>query len=63
VKILGLLKDSMSLAEVGQCYGKNESSICSTTLNSMYPEHSWFFLNRSILGTIYQQIPRVYCIQ
>jgi hypothetical protein len=30
VKFLDLLKGSMSLAEVGQHYGKNESSICST---------------------------------
>jgi hypothetical protein len=29
VKILDLLKGSTFLAEVGQCYGKNESSICS----------------------------------
>jgi hypothetical protein len=30
VKFLDLLKGSMSLAEVGHHYGKNESSICST---------------------------------
>jgi hypothetical protein len=30
----------MSLAEVGQDYGKNESSMSSTVVNSMPPEHA-----------------------
>jgi hypothetical protein len=31
-------------------------------LNSMLPKHSWFFLNGSLLGTIYLWISTVYCI-
>jgi hypothetical protein len=34
---------------------------CQLCLNSMHPEHSQFFLISSHLGTIYLQIPRVYC--
>jgi hypothetical protein len=36
VKILNLLKGTLSLAEVGWHCMKNESSICSITLNSMH---------------------------
>jgi hypothetical protein len=60
MKILDLLKGGMSLVEVGLCCGKYESDIHNTMLNSMHPEHSWFFLNGSLPGTIYLQIPRVY---
>jgi hypothetical protein len=46
VKILDLLKGGMFLAEVEWWhYGKNESSIHSTRLNSMHPECAWFLLN------------------
>jgi hypothetical protein len=51
VKILALLKGGQSLAEVGCHYRKNESSICSTVLNSMHPEHYLFFLKGGLLGT------------
>jgi hypothetical protein len=50
VKILDLLKGGMSLAEVEWQYGKNDSGICSTVLNSMHFEHWWFFLNGGLLG-------------
>jgi hypothetical protein len=53
-KILDLLKGSISLAEVGQCYGKNVSSIHSTVLNSRHPEDWWTFFGRGLLGTIRQ---------
>jgi hypothetical protein len=36
------MKHDMSLAEVGQHYGKNEASIHSTVLNSMHPENHHF---------------------
>jgi hypothetical protein len=49
--ILDLLKGGMSSVEVGWHYGKNESSICNTVVNSMHPEHAWFFLNSGVLGT------------
>jgi hypothetical protein len=45
VKIWDLLKGSMSLAALWWCYGKNESSIHSTILNSMHSEHSRVLLN------------------
>jgi hypothetical protein len=38
VKILDLLEGSMPLAGIGWHYGINESSICSTVLNSMQPK-------------------------
>jgi hypothetical protein len=41
VKVLGLLKGSMSSVEVGESYGKHESSIQSTVLNSVHPEWGW----------------------
>jgi hypothetical protein len=41
---------------------KNESSICSTALNTMHSEHVQFILNGRLLVTIYLQIPRVFCI-
>jgi hypothetical protein len=60
LKIWDLLKGSMFLLEVGQCYGKNYSRVWSTALNSAQPEHVWFFLSGSLLGVMYPQIPRVY---
>jgi hypothetical protein len=42
VKILDTWKSNKSLAEVGQHYGKNESSIHSIALNSVHPEHTVF---------------------
>jgi hypothetical protein len=51
LKTLDLKGHSMSLAEVGQYLGKNESSICSTALNPIYPELIQFFLNSNFLGT------------
>jgi hypothetical protein len=53
----------MSVAEVGQNYRKNESSIHSAVLNSVLAEHSQFFLNSSFLGTIYPQIPTYFLFQ
>jgi hypothetical protein len=44
VKILDMLKGSMSLVEAGWCYGENKSSIFSAALNSVSPEHPWTFL-------------------
>jgi hypothetical protein len=61
VKIWDLLKGSTSLVEVGQHYGKNESSSRSTALNAMYPEHAPFVLSGGLLGTRLPQIPRLYC--
>jgi hypothetical protein len=51
----------MSLAGVGQCSGGNEANVFSIALNSMHPEHLWFFLNGHLLGTIDLHIPRAYC--
>jgi hypothetical protein len=43
----------MSLAEVVWSYGKNESSICGTLLNSIHPEQLRFFPNGDLLGIIH----------
>jgi hypothetical protein len=50
----------MPLAEVGSIIGKMNKASSVTALNSMYPEHSWSFLNSSHLGTIDLQIIRIY---
>jgi hypothetical protein len=42
----------MSLVEVDQHYGENESNIRSPVLSSMHPEYLRFFLNGSLLYTI-----------
>jgi hypothetical protein len=39
----------MCLAEFGQRYGENESSIRRTALSSMHPEHVWGFLTGGFL--------------
>jgi hypothetical protein len=63
IKILDLLKYSMYLEKSGQCYEKkNESSIHSIALNSVHPEHSWFFLKGSLLRAIYSWTSRIYSI-
>jgi hypothetical protein len=48
VRNLDLLKESMSLVEVGRHYRKNESSNCSTAQTSIRPEHLQVFLNSSL---------------
>jgi hypothetical protein len=53
----------MSSVEVGGHFGKNELSIYSTVLNSVYLEHSWFFLHSGLLESIDLWIPVVYCIK
>jgi hypothetical protein len=42
VIICDLVKGSSSLVEVGWHYGKKESSIHSSVLNSIHPYHAWF---------------------
>jgi hypothetical protein len=61
-KILELLKSVMSLAEVGQSYRENETSICSTVVNPTHPEHSWVFLNDSLLGSQGSTIHQFYVL-
>jgi hypothetical protein len=51
VKILDLLKGSLSLAEVGRCDGENESSIHSTALSPVHPERARFSSLVVSLGT------------
>jgi hypothetical protein len=46
-----LLKDGVSLAEVGWHYGKNVLSISSTVWSSVRLENLWFFLSGILLGT------------
>jgi hypothetical protein len=53
MNILDLLKGSLFLGGVWLHYGKNESSVHSTALHSINPEHSWVFLNGGLLGTTY----------
>jgi hypothetical protein len=43
-------------------YRENVPTIHSILLNSMHPEHAWFFLNRDVLGTIHPWILRVYYV-
>jgi hypothetical protein len=45
VKIVGLLKGIMSLAEVEQLYGEISQAFNSTILNSMNPKNSWFLFS------------------
>jgi hypothetical protein len=52
VKILYLLKGSMSLVQAGLHYGKMNQVSIVQVLNSMHFEHFQFFLNGSILRTI-----------
>jgi hypothetical protein len=58
VKILDVLKDSMSLAEVGW-HWRNESSAHSTAVNSVHPEYTRVFLSGRLLGSIDLSIPRL----
>jgi hypothetical protein len=51
VEIWDLLTGSMSLVEVGWSCGKNESSIPSPALNSVYLKHAWLFLTGGLLET------------
>jgi hypothetical protein len=60
VKNWDLLKGSLSLAEVRRHYRNNESSIHSTALNAMHPDHTQFFLNVHVLGTTAPQKSQVY---
>jgi hypothetical protein len=62
VKILDFLKGGMLLATVGWHHGKNKSSTHSTVLNYMHSEHSQYFLNDGLLGTIDMQLSWVYSV-
>jgi hypothetical protein len=52
VNVLDVMNENFRFVE-SQPYGKNESSICSTVLNSVYPEHPQFFFSGGLLGTTY----------
>jgi hypothetical protein len=49
--IWDLLKGSLSLAEVGQCHGENESNVHSTALNSVHPEQARTFWSHRPVDT------------